>query len=225
MAARGNMKKLYIFDQGGVLSLGFDVGPEAARRIGISLAEFRRLADFDMYALLSGHVSCEEYWRRFEKRSGLTIAEDYWETLFNPSLDAATAAIVRELGAHVRVVGGTNTIAPHYAFHLREGHYTCLHKVYASHLMGVAKPCPDFWLQILEAEGVEADEARFFDDMPENIEAARALGIDASLYVSAEGLREELLSRGELPPASKASSTSSMASSGVLAPAVTPTRS
>ncbi len=187
------MTGLFIFDMGGVLCRGFDVAPEAARRLGIEAGEFRRLAAPDMQAFMRGEFGDAEFWRRFEARSGLRVAEDYWETLFRPTTDAATESLVRELAAGgARVVCGTNTIGVHYRIHEELGQYAPFHRVYASHLMGAAKPEPAFWLRILEEEGVRPEEAFFVDDYPENVEAARALGIESRLYVSAAELRRSL---------------------------------
>lgn len=190
------MIELYIFDQGGVLSRDFEVAPEAARRLGIGTDEFKRLAAPDMQAFMRGEFDSAEFWRRFESRSGLRASEDYWATLFRPTLDEGTVALARELGRSARVVGGTNTIAVHYGIHLALGQYECLQRVYASHLMGSAKPEPEFWLSILEAEGVRPERAFFVDDYAENVEGARRLGIHARLFVGAAELRRELVSLG-----------------------------
>jgi putative hydrolase of the HAD superfamily len=198
------MIKLFIFDQGGVLCRDFDVGPEAAKRLGIDVKDFRRLIAPDIMAFMRGELGSGEFWSRFGARSGLSVAEDYWATLFRPSLDAATVGVVEELRAGCRkrgsgrVVGGTNTIGPHYAIHKAGGQYDCLDAVYASHLMGAAKPEPGFWLSILEAEGVTPAEAFFTDDFPENVEAAARLGINARLYRDAAGLRADLEGLGAL---------------------------
>ncbi len=54
-----------------------------------------------------------------------------------------------------------------------------------------------FHLAIRQAE-VPAEEIFFVDDTPANVAAARALGIDAVLYQSAEALAEELRRRMEV---------------------------
>jgi len=195
------MIELYIFDMGGVLVRDFDIGPEAACRLGIGVSDFRACMEPDVMAFMRGEFDGAEFWRRFGARSGLDIRENYWTTLFRPRLDKPTVDLVRELAAGAsaegsRVVCGTNTIAEHYAIHKAKGQYGGFHAVYASHLMGTAKPEPKFWLDILEAEGVAPERAFFVDDFPENVEAARALGIESRLYVSADVLRADLLALG-----------------------------
>jgi len=149
-----------------------------------------------MQAFMRGELDTAEVWRRFEARSGLRPDEDYWETLFHPTLDEDVAAIARELGRSARVVGGTNTIAVHYAIHRALGQYDCLQRVYASHLMGRAKPEPEFWLEILREEGVRPEHAFFVDDFSDNIEGAKLLGIETQLFVGAAELRRELAALG-----------------------------
>lgn len=196
------MIELYIFDQGGVISRDFMIGPEASRRLGVSLADFRRFVAPDDQAFMRGDFDSAEMWRRFEARSGVRAAENYWATLFHPHIDPPTFELVEELRSGLReagagrVVGGTNTIAEHYAIHSAQGEYACFDFVYASHLMGRAKPEPEFWLDILKAEGVQPERAFFTDDYPENVEAAARLGLAARLYVGADALRRDLLELG-----------------------------
>lgn len=52
---------------------------------------------------------------------------------------------------------------------------------YASHLMRAAKPAPGIFRAFEKATGRTGAEIVFFDDLPENIEAARALGWNAEL--------------------------------------------
>ncbi len=212
------MIELYIFDQGGVLSRDFDIGPEAARRLGLPLPEFRALAAPDLMPFMRGEIDSAEFWRRFEARSGLRAAEDYWRTLFRPRLDGETVKLVRELSRGARTVSGTNTIAVHHEINLALGHHDAVQAVYASHLMGFAKPEPEFWLAILEAEGVAPGRAFFVDDYPENVEAARSLGLEARLYVSAAELRRGLCALGApvspVAPVSLASPVSPAARAG-----------
>jgi putative hydrolase of the HAD superfamily len=191
------MIDLYIFDMGGVLCRDFDVGPLAAGRLGLSLEAWRRLALPDLQAFMRGELDPAAYWRRFSERSGIVVAEDLWTTFFRPRMDEATADLVRALRAGgARVVAGTNTIAAHYDYHLRAGQYDCFDAVHASHLMGRAKPEPEFWLDILSAEGARPERCFFVDDYPENVEAARELGLVSRLYVDAERLGRDLVELG-----------------------------
>jgi putative hydrolase of the HAD superfamily len=58
--------------------------------------------------------------------------------------------------------------------------------------IGVAKPEPGIYLRCLESLGVEPAEALFVDDRRENVEAARALGMEAVLFEGEDALVSEL---------------------------------
>ena len=91
-----------------------------------------------------------------------------------------------------RVVAGTNTITPHYNVHLQEGDYEIFDAVYASHMMGLAKPDPAFYTYILDRAGCPQEQAGFVDDVPENVEAAEKLGIHSFVFTNAEKLKKDL---------------------------------
>jgi FMN phosphatase YigB (HAD superfamily) len=102
-------------------------------------------------------------------------------------------------GAGHRVVCGSNTFERHYLYHLERGEYAVFDRVYASHLIKVAKPSPAFYRHILEAEGWAAAETYFVDDREANVASARGLGIHALLYESFAGLEAWLAGRKLLP--------------------------
>lgn len=58
--------------------------------------------------------------------------------------------------------------------------------IYLSQEMGLRKPDPAIFQQVLQLEGFSADQAVFFDDNQANIEAARELGIDSVLVSDAK---------------------------------------
>ncbi len=186
------MRDLFIFDMGGVMAESCPTLPRAAAALGVGEAELLGLVREDFDAITEGRLGTEEFWRRFSARTGLAARENYWATLFAPRADPAMAALARALRSRGRVVCGTNTIDVHYAYHLEQGQYGCFDAVYASHLMGLSKPRPEFWLSILEAEGRGPERALFVDDLAENVEAARELGIDGRLFRGAEPLIREL---------------------------------
>jgi len=191
---------LFIFDEGGVLIRDYNVLPGAATALGMSSDELRRLLPPEMAAYSRGTIDNTEFWKRFTARTGIAPKEDYWRTLFKPTRDEPTFAIVRELAAKSRVVCGTNTIDCHHAINEELGMYEPFHVVYASHLIGFAKPDPAFWLHILDKEGISPERAFFVDDSADNVEAARNLGLVARLYTGATQLRADLLELGAQLP-------------------------
>ncbi len=69
---------------------------------------------------------------------------------------------------------------------------------YYSFELGVAKPDAGYFTRILDDLGEQPSSVLFVDDLPSNVRAARALGIDARLHLwrtGPAGLRRTLASR------------------------------
>jgi hypothetical protein len=157
------MFDLYIFDMGGVVSRNTNVGPEIAAYLEFDGGQMIEYAREDFRELTIGGISVREFVRRFSSKSGRTIEDDLLIRFFKPELDPDVVAIIDTLKI-----------------------------VYASHLMGLAKPDPAFYTHILEQENCSADRAVFIDDFPDNVEAARALGIRSLPFTGAEQLKKDL---------------------------------
>ncbi len=57
----------------------------------------------------------------------------------------------------------------------------------------LVKPDPAIFRLALDRFGIRADETTFIDDNPDNVEAAKRLGIDGIVFTNAASLRAELL--------------------------------
>jgi putative hydrolase of the HAD superfamily len=147
----------------------------------------------DIAALQSGIITTSQFWENFSKRTGIKVDGDPWANFFEPVQDPETYRIISDLKkAGFRVVCGTNTLDAHYNSHVAHDDYHCFDKVYASHLIHLIKPHPEFWLHILKEERVEPNEAFFTDYAEENIIAAEKLGISVHHFKNALGLRKAL---------------------------------
>jgi FMN phosphatase YigB (HAD superfamily) len=62
--------------------------------------------------------------------------------------------------------------------------------------VGLVKPEPAFFQLALERAGCAPHEAAFFDDLPEFVEAANALGIRGHLFTDAPAFEEQLRALG-----------------------------
>lgn len=58
------------------------------------------------------------------------------------------------------------------------------------------KPEPDIYRLALERAGVQPHEAAFFDDLPEFVEAADALGLRGQLFTTAAAFDAQLTRLG-----------------------------
>lgn len=184
----------YIFDMGNVLSRNVDVLPSIAGELGVSASDIVSFAGNDFDGLTVGAATPEEFWAAFNERFGTRVREDLLATHFRPVQDPRVEELIRTLQRRgSRVVCGTNTFAGHYRIHMEGGDYRVFDRVYASHLMGVAKPDPEFFRRILRAESWRPEEVTFVDDMAKNVEAAAGLGIHAILYRDYPELAARLL--------------------------------
>ena len=67
--------------------------------------------------------------------------------------------------------------------------------------IGLAKPDPRIFHLALAELGVLPEEAVFLDDMQENIEAARFVGMRGILFANAQQAMDEIASIIDIPPA------------------------
>ena len=183
------MKTLYIFDMGGVLCCDFNDIPITSDYLGITEEDFFIYAGENFRKLLDGKINSNEFWVRFSLRYGKKVKEELFGKFFNPGIIRETKDIIKQLKSVSRVVCGTNTIDSHYYYLLNQGTYDIFDEVYASNLMGISKPDPDFYWNILNKEGIKPENAVFVDDTEENILSAQKIGINSILFTDSESLR------------------------------------
>lgn len=61
-----------------------------------------------------------------------------------------------------------------------------------SFAIGVRKPAPQYFERVLARIGLAPEQLLFVDDRPQNVDAARALGIPAAVFTGADDLRRRL---------------------------------
>jgi putative hydrolase of the HAD superfamily len=120
------------------------------------------------------------------------------------------AILVAEIEETVRLLDAIRPDVPRYAIsntnpvHVAEIERAFprllprFHRVFVSHEIGQRKPDAAAFRHVLEAIGVPAPEALLFDDLLPNIEAARAIGMQAVQVRGPEDVRRGLLERGLL---------------------------
>ncbi len=197
------MIKVCIFDMGGVVIRDFQVAGPLMRFLGRAESGFASISPKVRDALRkhsSGLIDEKAFWKVYQEVTGEKLPEHEGSLLglfFNPSLDPATIAVLEELkAAGMRVVCGTNVIDAHYSIHQEHQDYKVFDAVYASHHIQISKPDLAFYTHILEVEKVTPEEAFFTDDMDQNVQAAREVGLHAYLYTDAQTLRTQLISLG-----------------------------
>lgn len=184
---------LYIFDLGNVivdidfnrvLGVWSDLGrvPLATLQNHFTLGE-------NIHRHERGEVSDEAFAEQICEELGLALSFEQftagWQAIFvgvRPEVLQIMQAL-RDKGERVVILSNTNRL--HCSFW--PGEYpevqSAADKLYLSQDMGMRKPEARIYQQVLDEEGFSADQTIFFDDNLENIEGARALGIQ-SIHVT-----------------------------------------
>ena len=183
---------LYIFDMGGVVARNTDVFPHVLSYLDITREEFLTFGGENLEKLFHGRVSTDEFWARFSRRYGREVKEELFGKFFHSNIDQEVMDLIKQLKGSSRVVCGTNTLDPHYDYHLSRGHYDIFDAVFASNKIGLSKPNPEFYRYILKNEGVSPEDAFFVDDTEVNVLSAREMGINAPLFTDSNSLSLEI---------------------------------
>ena len=116
---------------------------------------------------------------------------DIWNALL--SADDEMRSLVTELGSGHRLVLASNTDAIHFAY--SQKHFEVLRAFddfFLSYEMGLLKPDPAYFQQVLEGLHTAPDDCIFIDDRPENVQSARTTGINALVFESIGKLKSDL---------------------------------
>jgi putative hydrolase of the HAD superfamily len=201
-----------IFDFGNVVA-HFDYRKAASTlgdRLGISGEELlERLRPIGFSELIksyeSGRMTAEAFSKGVSELVGLEITHDEfaaaWSDIFslNESIEPVLASLKK---AGYTLVLGSNTNDLHANQFRRQFAETLIHfdRLVLSYEVGHIKPSAAFYLACAQAAGADPGDCVFIDDLPENVEGARAAGLVAILYQQSEGLIRDLVAMGiEMP--------------------------
>lgn len=180
------MSKLFIFDMGEVLLFDVHTLEKIASYLSIDFESLRSDAILYNAPLMDGFMSTDDFYRHIEIKYHVPhIKEDIFVKFFSPRENSFMIEKVRALRASgYRCVVGSNTFKPHWDY-IKETFPELLSSfdtLYASHIIHLSKPDSAFWMYIMDREGYKAEDTIFIDDLPENIEAAKALCITVHQY-------------------------------------------
>lgn len=178
---------------GGVVANRTNVIPFVAKYLEITEEQFFQFSRHNWTNLLCGKINSQQFWEDFSKRIHRDIKTDLFKKYFHPTINQEVISIIRELKKNHRVVCGTNTFQIHYQRHLKQGDYRFFDNIYASHLLGIAKPDPQFYQYILDKENATINRTIFIDDTIENVIAAKRMGIQSVLFVDNYSLKNKLI--------------------------------
>lgn len=182
---------LYIFDMGNVI-IDIDFKRVLGVWSNLSGTPLATLTErFSMGEVFQKHergeISDEEFAAELSHEMGIALSFEQfsvgWQAVF-VGLRADVIDVfktLREQGHRVVVLSNTNRLHLNYW----PEHYPEIEAntdaLYLSQDLGMRKPEPRIFEYVLNNEGVTASQAVFFDDVLENVEAARSMGIEAVL--------------------------------------------
>ncbi|MBS0971194.1 glucose-1-phosphatase [Chimaeribacter arupi] len=186
---------LYIFDLGNVI---VDIDFRRVLGVwsnlsGVPLASLS--ASFSMGEAFHRHergeISDEEFAVQLCNEMGIALSFEQfsagWQAVF-VGLRKDTLAIMERLrnaGHRVVVLSNTNRLHSTYWPEQYPEVRAAADAIYLSQEIGMRKPEPGIYQYVLRREAVTPDQTVFFDDSLENVEAARALGIEGVLVTDA----------------------------------------
>jgi FMN phosphatase YigB (HAD superfamily) len=149
-----------------------------------------------------GEIGAEPFVRELSAALKLEISYpefcDCWNGVFLRET-LVTEALLEDLARRHRLLALSNTNPIHFAM-LKEA-YPLLrhfHDYVLSYEVGAAKPDAKIYREAIARAQCDPEECFFTDDLAVNVEAARAHGMDAVQFLSAEQLERELRARGAL---------------------------
>ena len=177
---------------------------------GLDLAGFEYHYWADRHAYDEGKLTGVAFWQNFLRRAGLPERQETVEelnrcdarmwTTQNPAMLAWQLAL-KQRGLLTAILSNMGDSVLESV----EREFDWIHSFDAlvwSCQFGAVKPDPAIYRHTLDELGSRPEETLFIDDKRENVQAARALGMQAIQYFSVERLRADLIAAGldaELP--------------------------
>lgn len=210
MSASASSVDALLFDLGGVL-IDVDFGRAVAawaRSAGKPLEELRRRPLLHLSSAFQAHERGEirdaVYFAALRELFGLALSDEAiasgWNAIIGEPVPGM-ATLVRDLAARLPLYVFSNTNAAHIEY-FKPRHRELLapfREVICSCEIGCRKPEREAFEKVAARIGAPPGRIGFFDDNPENVASARALGMQAFHVGSLEDVRTGLGRLGLLP--------------------------
>lgn len=185
-----------VLDYGNVISLPQrrELIDPIRQAIGYNWDRFYELYNSHRGRLDAGELDLPAFWRQTLAEVGISATPGQLDEYARADRDSwsaineATLAWVRALrGADYHVGLLTNMPVDFYEQVLEPAEWlTLFDTAVISGTVGMIKPHGEIFAHLVERLGVPADRALFLDDLQHNVEGARAAGLYAEQFVSAE---------------------------------------
>jgi len=198
------MVKTVIFDFGKVISF-FD-HRLASRR----LAAWTDLPEPDLHAYLfggaleddyeSGRLSTDAFLAKVHADCRLRCTTDElaqaYSDIFWPNEDVCALLPRLKRDHRLLLLSNTNDLHARWFLPQYRAEFRSFDALVLSHEVGHRKPKREVFEHCQRLAGCAPDECLFIDDLPANVEGARAFGWQGLVYRTAEALRQDLVDHG-----------------------------
>ena len=194
--------KAVVFDIGRViLPLNWDL---VTHGLGLDSVGAQELADkivngehYDRYE--RGLIETDDFFARFGLEYGIDHPPEHllkaWNAMILEPYEGIESLLSR-LKNRVEIYTLSNTSRAHHD-HFREFYdlFDHFHGIHTSFTLGFRKPEVEIYHSLLQAIGHSPECTLFIDDLDENLEVARALGMNAEKSVDSVETTEEILKK------------------------------
>ncbi len=166
---------------------------------------FSYLFDFERGAVNGyevGKVSSSEFFQSLKGSLRLSLRfEEFipiWNDIFLENQEVSEIILDRRGGWKLGLLSNTNPL--HFDYILSK--FSILRvfdRWILSYEVGFKKPAPEIFQKAIAWASVEPQKILFIDDIKEHVEVAVSLGMQGIHFISAHQLKEELMSRLDLP--------------------------
>jgi glucose-1-phosphatase len=148
-----------------------------------------------------GHLSDADFFANLRDLLGIRITDaqclEGWNAIFVGEMPGIAPLLARA-ARHLPLYAFSNTNQPHVAHFSPRfadvlGHFR---EIYLSSTIGLRKPDAEAYDHVVAAIGVPAERIVFFDDLPENVDGARARGLKAVQVRSSADVASALATLG-----------------------------
>jgi len=193
--------KLIIFDVGGVIvpERGDEIRNVIAEQVGLSLEEYEGLIEDIGFRATCGEITLLELYSEVVRQTESDIRPRdllatniaiYREECGN-FWDRKVLGIIKKLRKNYTVCCLNNTEPEIAEFNKERNLFDLFDRAFISTEMGLRKPQPEIYLQVLKRTGFKLSEAVFIDDNQEYVIGAEKVGIRSLLYQGVEQLKKD----------------------------------